>query len=166
MGAITVKAAATLDARPADVYATIADYREGHPAILPKENLYDLQVEQGGSGAGTIIRFKSRALGQERSFHHRVTEPEPGRVLVEQDVDPNAAQQVTTTFTVTPVEEGRKSHVEIASLMQLSPGVQGWVERMIMPRVTAPIYAKELKLLEAVAQQRGSALAQGDRATS
>ncbi len=166
MSQITVKAAAILDARPEDVYATIADYHQGHPSILPKENLYDLQVEQGGIGAGTIIRFKSRVLGVERAFHHRVTEPEPGRVLVEQDVDPNAAQKVTTTFTVTPVEEGRKARVEIASLMQLSPGVQGWFERLIIPRVTEPIYRKELKLLEAVAQRRGSALVQTDRATS
>ncbi|HLV99195.1 MAG TPA: SRPBCC family protein [Ktedonobacterales bacterium] len=166
MGEITIKAAATLDARPEDVYATIADYHEGHPSILPKDNLYDLQVEQGGYGAGTVIHFKSRVLGMERSFHHRVSEPEPGRVLVEQDVDPNAAQPVTTTFTVTPVAEGRKSHVEIASLMQLSPGVQGWFERVLVPRVTVPVYSKELKLLEASAQRRGNALTQTDRATS
>lgn len=166
MGEITIKAAATLDARSEDVYATIADYHAGHPAILPKENLYDLQVEQGGYGAGTVMRFKSRVPGVERSFHHRVSEPEPGRVLVEHDVDPNAAQQVTTTFAVTPVEEGHKSHVEIASLMQLSPGVQGWFERVIIPRVTTPVYSKELKLLEEVAQRRGNALTQTDRATS
>ena len=58
MGQITVKAAAVLNARPEDVYATIADYQHGHPNILPIESLYDLQVEQGGYGAGTIIRFK------------------------------------------------------------------------------------------------------------
>ena len=31
MGQIKVKAAAVLDARPEDVYATIADYRHGQP---------------------------------------------------------------------------------------------------------------------------------------
>ena len=97
MGQIRVKATEVLDARPEDVYSTIADYRKAHPRILPKENLYDLQVEEGGYGAGTIIRFKSRILGVEQSFHHRVSEPEPGRVLVEQDID--AVQNVTTTFT-------------------------------------------------------------------
>lgn len=51
----TTKAAAILDARPEDVYATSADYQHGHPNILPKESLYDLQVERGGYGAGTII---------------------------------------------------------------------------------------------------------------
>src|SRR5947209_15698366 len=100
MKPIKVSAAAILDARPEKVYATIADYHNGHPHILPKKSLYDLRVEEGGYGAGTIIRFKARALGTELSFHHRVSVPEPGRVLVEQDID--AGQIVTTTFTVTP----------------------------------------------------------------
>ncbi|MBV9688683.1 MAG: hypothetical protein JO202_03125, partial [Ktedonobacteraceae bacterium] len=53
MAQIKAMVAAILDAHPEDVYATIADYRQGHPNILPKE-IYDLQVEQGGYGAGTI----------------------------------------------------------------------------------------------------------------
>ncbi len=52
MGQISVKAEAVLEAPSEEVYATIADYRQGHPNMLPKE-LYDLQVEQGGYGAGT-----------------------------------------------------------------------------------------------------------------
>ncbi len=68
MGQITVKAEAVLEAPTEAVYATIADYRQGHPNILPKE-LYDVRVEQGGSGAGTIYRFKMRVLGVEQSFY-------------------------------------------------------------------------------------------------
>src|SRR5258707_9197390 len=83
MGQIKVKTSAVLSARSEDVYTTIADYRMGHPNILPKENLYDLQVEQGGYGAGTVHRFKARILGVEQSFYQIVSEPEPGRVLVE-----------------------------------------------------------------------------------
>src|SRR6266496_2882536 len=101
MGQITAKAEAMLEASSEEVYATIADYRQGHPNILPKE-FYDLQVEQGGYGAGTIFRFKMRVLGVEQSFYQRVSEPEPSRVLVEQDID--SVQNVMTTFTVTPVE--------------------------------------------------------------
>jgi hypothetical protein len=153
MGQVKAKAAAILDARPEDVYATIADYRQGHPNILPKE-MYDLQVEQGGYGAGTIIRFKSRILGVEQSFHHRVTEPEPGKVLVEQDID--SVQQESNTFTVIPLEQGRKSHVEIATTMNASPGLKGFVERIVFLLVLPPIYRKELKQLEAVAQKRGT----------
>jgi len=154
MGQIKVKAAAVLDARPEDVYATIADYRQGHPNILPKESLYDLQVEQGGYGAGTIIRFKARALGVEQSYYQRVSEPEPGKVLVELDID--SAQNVTTTFTVIPLEQGQKSHVEISTTMNTSPGLKGFVERIVVPIVNPPVYRKELKLLEAVAQKRGT----------
>jgi hypothetical protein len=152
MGQIEVKAEAVLDARPEDVYATIADYRKGHPSILPKDSLYDLKVEQGGYGAGTIIRFKSRILGVEQSFRHRVSEPEPGKVLVEQDVD--SVQNVTTTFTVIPVEQGRKSHVKITTTMNASPGLKGVAERIVVSIFNPPIYRKELKLLESVAQKR------------
>ena len=158
MGQIKVKAAEVLDARPEDVYATIADYRKGHPRILPKENLYDLQVEEGGYGAGTIIRFKSRILGVEQSFYQRVSEPEPGRVIVEQDID--TKQNFATTFTVIPVEEGKKSQVEISTTMNASPGIRGFAERVILSIFNPRIYRKEMKLLEAVAQERVSVVAE------
>ena len=154
MGQITVRAAAVLDARPGDVYATIADYQHAHPDILPKESLYDLQVEQGGYGAGTMIRFKMKALGVEQSFYQRVSEPEPGRVLVEQDID--SVQNVMTTFTVTPVEHEQKSHVEISTMMNTSPGFKGFMERLIVPIINPQLYRKELRLLEAVAQKRST----------
>ena len=158
MRQIKVKADAVLNARPEDVYAVIADYRMGHPSILPKENLYDLQVEEGGYGAGTIIRLKSRILGVEQSFRHRVSELEPGRVLVEQDID--TKQNLATTFTVIPVEEGQKSQVEISTTMNASPGIRGFVERVVVSIFNPRIYRKELKLLEAVAQKRHTPVAE------
>jgi hypothetical protein len=154
MGQISVGTAAILNACPADVYATIADYHTGHPSILPRQ-IYDLQVEQEGYGAGTIIRFKTRILGVEQAFHHRVSEPEPGRVLVEQDIE--AGQDLTTTFTVMPLDEGRKAQVEIKTTMNASPGLKGLVERLLVPLANPPVYRQELKLLEAVAQQRALA---------
>jgi hypothetical protein len=153
MEQIKVKAMAILKACPEDVYATIADYRQGHPQIIPQENLYDLQVEQGGYGAGTVIRFKARVLGVERSFYQRVGEPEPGKVLVEQDID--SIHHVVTTFTVTPLEQGQQSHVEISHIENASPGLQGFIERVVVPIVLSPVLRKELRLLEAVAQRRG-----------
>ena len=152
MGQIKVKAEAVLNARPEDVYATIADYKKGHPSILPKESFYDLQVEEGGYGAGTIMSFKARVLGVEQSFQQRVSEPEPGRVLVEQDID--SIQNVTTIFKVIPVEQGQKSHVEISTTMNTSPGLKGFVERVVVSIFNPPIYRKELKLLESVAQKK------------
>jgi len=158
MRQIKVKVEAVLDARPADVYATIADYRKGHPSILPKESFYDLQVEEGGYGAGTIMSFKARVLGVEQSFRQRVSEPEPGKVLVEQDID--TVQNVTTTFTVIPVEQGQKSHVEISTMMNTSPGLKGFVERVVVSIFNPPIYRKELKLLEYVAQKKETPIAE------
>ena len=158
MGQIRVKAAEVIDARPEDVYSTIADYRKEHPRILPKENLYDLQVEEGGYGAGTIIRFKSRILGMEQSFYQRVSEPEPGKVIVEQDID--TKQKLATTFTIIAVEEGKKSKVEISTTMIASSGFRGIAERVVLSIFNPRIYRKELKLLEAVAQKRGTAVAE------
>lgn len=156
MAQIHVQVSDTLNARPEDVYAIIADYRNGHPYIVPKENFSDLQVEQGGYGEGTVIRFKVKVLGVARVMHHRVTEPEPGRVLVEQDIE--AAQNVATTFTVKPVENGQKSHVEISTTMTPSTGLQGVVERIVVPMVNTSVYRKELKLLEVVAQKRNASV--------
>lgn len=155
MGQIHVKANALLNARSEDVYATIADYRHGHPSILP-ESFYDLQVEQGGYGEGTIIRFKMKVLGVEQAFHQSISEPEPGRVLVERDI--NSAQNIVTTFRVTPVEDDRKSQVEIDTTMNASPGLAGVVERIVVPIINPRLYAKELKLLEAVAQKKGNSV--------
>lgn len=152
MKKIKAQSATVLDARPADVYATIADYRQGHPNILPQRNLYDLQVEQGGYGAGTTIRFKSRIYGVEQCFYQRVSEPEPGRVLVEQDID--SPRNAASTFTVLPVEQGRKAQVGIATVMNASPGLTGAIERALLPFALRRIYREELGLLEAVARKR------------
>jgi Polyketide cyclase / dehydrase and lipid transport len=157
MGQIYVKATAILNASAEDVYATIADYHHGHPSILPK-GFSDLQVEQGGYGEGTIIRFKMKVLGVEQSFHQRVSEPEPGRVLVEQDID--AAQSVITTFVVTPVENDQKSHVEISTTMNARRGLAGVIERIVVPIINQKLYRKELQLIEAVAQKRGNSFAE------
>jgi hypothetical protein len=55
-----VTASAEIDAPAQRVYSILADYREGHPRILPKEYFPFLQVEQGGIGAGTRLHFQMR----------------------------------------------------------------------------------------------------------
>lgn len=154
MERITASATEILDARPEDVYATIADYKNGHPRILPKGKMYDLKVEKGGYGAGTVHRFKARSLGVEKAFYQIVEEPEPGRVILEKDIDPG--QDFVTTFTVDPMEGGQKSRVEISTTMTLSPGFTGWVERFVITKLNPNTYREELKLLESVARERGA----------
>src|SRR5215203_1289513 len=98
MTRIRAEASAIIDARPEDVYAVIGDYRDGHPHILPKENFRDLKVEEGGKGAGTVVSFVTISGGMKRPFRVKVSEPEPGKVLQENDT----ASSLVTTFTVTP----------------------------------------------------------------
>jgi hypothetical protein len=46
-----------------------------------------MDVERGGVGAGTVIRFRLRVFRRTRDFRAEITEPTPGRVLVETDLD-------------------------------------------------------------------------------
>ena len=62
----------------------------------------------------------------------------------------------TATLSVAPLEQGKKSHVEISTTMNTSPGLKGFVERIVVPIVNPPTYRKELKLLEAVTRKRGN----------
>jgi hypothetical protein len=80
---LAVTASAVFEAHAADAYRLIADYRKGHPRILPERYFRNMQVEEGGYGAGTIVRFDMLAFGRIQHARSRITEPEPGRVLAE-----------------------------------------------------------------------------------
>lgn len=144
MSTIRAQAAHDIDARPETVYSVLADYRVGHPAILPKAYFKELQVEAGGRGAGTVIRFTMQVLGTERAFRAVISEPVPGRVLVEQD----DAAGVKTTFTVDPLDGGKRARVTITTETRASRGFQGLVERLVSPPVLRGIYRQELAQLE------------------
>lgn len=144
MNKVHVEASATIDARAEEIYAVLADYRTGHPAIVPKAYFTSLEVEKGGQGAGTIVQIRMKVFGVERAFRQLVSEPEPGRVLVEADL----ASDLATTFTVEPVG-GVQSRVTIATDFAPSPGITGFVERVLNPPVLRRIYREELKQLAA-----------------
>ncbi len=140
MSPIHVEASHVIDARPEDIYAILTDYRVGHPAILPKPYFTNLTVEQGGQGAGTIFDVRMKIFGREYAYHQVASEPEPGRVLVETNLD----GAVTTTFTVDPIDGGKQSRVTISTDAKPSPGFAGLMERLMQPRVAGNIYKKEL----------------------
>ena len=71
------------------IYQIIADYHQGHPEILPKPYFESMIVEKGGFGTGTRVRFQMRVMSRPQEFRAEVTEPEPGRVLVETDLAAN-----------------------------------------------------------------------------
>ena len=127
------------------VYATIANYHTEHPRILPKE-FSGMTVESGGIGAGTIVRFNMRVFGRTQTLRSAVTEPQPGRVLVETDLDFNGA---VTTFTVDPGATPGQCEVTISTELRVRGGIPGAIERFLATRYLRPIYQKELMLLRA-----------------
>jgi len=148
-----VEVSAVIQAPAELVYSILADYREGHPLILPRQYFSPLEVEGGGNGAGTVIRFQMRVLGTTRGFRMAIDEPEPGRVLTETDVESG----ITTIFTVSPIEERRQSHAAIATELSSRGGVLGWLERVVTSAMLRRIYAQQLKLLAALAEKRSLA---------
>src|SRR5512143_3795320 len=107
MPKLQVEADARIPATAERVYSIIADYHNGHPHILPKSYFSALEVEQGGIGAGTIIHFQMHVMGTTRLLRAEITEPEPGKVLVES----YPADGSVTTFTVRPEIDGRSCHI-------------------------------------------------------
>jgi len=141
---------------PADrVYAILRDYRDGHPRILPAGRFPLLKIEAGGIGAGTELRVAMRLLGKTMNFRMVVTEPEPGRVLMESD----AAAGTVTTFTVEPEAGYTQARVTIATEWPARPGVLGALERLIIPPAMRRVFDEELGLLAALAEEGGA----GDR---
>ncbi|HST08709.1 MAG TPA: SRPBCC family protein [Gemmatimonadaceae bacterium] len=141
-----VEARATVRASADRVYDLIADYRVGHPRIIPPKYFRGLEVERGGRGEGTIITYEMKLLGKVRKARARVSEPNPGRVLVE-TVE---GQNIVTTFRVEPVG-AFKSDVTISSVVPTRTGMLGALERALVRRLLAPIYRDELALLDSVA---------------
>jgi hypothetical protein len=151
MAQVTVSASAVVHAPPATVYGILSDYHEGHPSILPRPPFGELVVENGGTGAGTVFRVTTRqGLGM-ITYRMAVTEPEPGRLLMETDT----ASDLVSTFRVEPVEGGH-SRVTITTRWTRG-GVQGFFERLLVPTLAGPIYRKEIANLERVARERSAA---------
>ncbi len=143
MNQIHVEVSAVIEARPEKVFAILSDYRVSHPAILPKQYFTEVAVEQGGQGAGTVVRVRMSVMGTQLAYRQVVSEPQPGRVLMESD----AAAGVTTTFTVEPLDGGNHSRVTIATDAAVRPGIAGWLERLFNPPMMRRIYRQELQQL-------------------
>jgi uncharacterized protein YndB with AHSA1/START domain len=148
MAKVEASAERTIDA-PADaVYGYLADMHQ-HPRFLPPA-FSDFQVEEGGVGAGTVTRFAVTAGGRTRTYRMRVTEPAPGRTLVESD----ANSSLVTTFNVEP--QGGRSLVRISTSWDGAAGIGGFFERTFAPRALGRIYVDELERLNAYARDQQS----------
>lgn len=142
-----VRASALIPARRERVYNILANYRDGHPRILPKQ-FSNLVVEQGGLGAGTVIRFQMSVFGRKQTFRAEISEPEPGRVLVETYLDANGA---ITTFTVDEGTAPADSRVTISTELPVRGGFLGLIEGKLSGVSLRPIYERELENLARVA---------------
>ena len=151
MGTIHVSAERTVDAPPGTVYGYIADHRTHHPRFLPPA-FSDFQVESGGTGAGTVTRFKVTAGGRTREYRMHVTEPEPGRIMTESD----SSSSLVTTWTVTPEDGSARSQVRISTTWDGASGIGGFFERLFAPRAMRGIYTDELERLNTYAREHAA----------
>jgi hypothetical protein len=102
------------------------------------------EILGGGVGAGTELRYKLTVGGRPREITSSISEPEPGRTLVE------TAEGVLTTFTVEPAAAGG-TLVRFDTVLD-EAGLPGLFTRLFAPRLLAPIYEDELDRLEALAK--------------
>lgn len=146
----SVSASALISAPAQRVYGLIADYHNGHPRILPRPYFVSLEVEEGGYGAGTVINFQMQLMGRIQSFHATVTEPKPGHILVETDMNTGTV----TTFTVDPRLDGQEAFVTITTTMIVPEGLFGQIQGWLTTQLLRPIYKKELDQLATTAKEQ------------
>jgi hypothetical protein len=133
---------AKINSSPKIVYGIIADYRNAHPKILPKPPFVSLIVEQGGIGAGTVVCVQMKVMGKLQTFRTVVTEPEPGRVLVETN-----DTGYITTFIVDPIDDGKNSIVTFTTGIPDSSGLLKTLEFHLTKLLLTPVYKQELENL-------------------
>ena len=150
MARYQIEASLHIHAPGKQVYDIISDYRNGHPNILPKKYFKELKVEKGGVGAGTEISFSMTVGGRTTHVRASITEPAPGRVLVETVLD----SDIVTTFTVEPFADGHGCDVTISTELNSHDGIFGIIERFVTKRMLLRIYTEELQQLAEFAAKK------------
>jgi hypothetical protein len=126
----------------------LADYTTHHPRIMPPEHFSDLEVELGGIGDGTVFHITARVAGKRQRLHMRVTEPEPGSILRETNLDTG----VVTEFSVSGNGSGT-TLVRMSSEWE-ARGVRGWIDRIVAPRLMHRLFAEQLDQLESYVRSK------------
>ena len=145
-----IEMVALVPASPQEVYAVLADYAHEHVHIVPTKYLRNLEVEQGGFGAGTIIRYRARAFGIERPSRAIISEPEAGRVLVEQETTTG----LKTTFTVTPTAQPDQTHLQITVRWVPSSNPFTMVEQALYPYIMRDMLTQSFQLVAQYTAER------------
>ncbi|HEX7058206.1 MAG TPA: SRPBCC family protein, partial [Bacilli bacterium] len=123
------------------VYNLIIDMEE-HRRILPRQ-FASLDVLEGGKGAGTVFRLTMKVMGSRSSLIMTLSEPEPGRIVQEQD----QSAGVTTIWKLIP-ESGDGCILRLTSQFPKKPGFAGWAERHVTSSLLRSIYNRELQNMD------------------
>ena len=143
-----VESCATINGSARDVYAILADYKHGHPRIMPRKYCDGLRVLKGsGVGENTRIEVRFNIFGQKETLVMDISEPEPGRVL--QEIDTNAKN--ITQFIVDPLDEGTCTvtlRTSVLSTLGFQPlaAVDMWMKKFVL----RSMFEEELKILDQV----------------
>jgi hypothetical protein len=145
----TFSAERVIDAPAEVVYRCLADYTRHHrPGGFLPPAFSNQEVLSGGIGDGTVIRLNVSLGGRTTTMTARISEPEPGRVLVED------SDHVRTIFTVQP--EAGQSRVRFDTMLE-ARGLEGLMNRFFAARLLRPVYTDELERLERYAQSQVAA---------
>lgn len=132
-----------LPGSPEQAYAALADYRGIRPTLLPPE-FSRYEVQAGGSGAETTVGWTLQATPKRsRTCLFTVTEPDPGRRLVETDTN----SSMVVTWMVRGTAEG--AEVEVTAGWQGAGGIGGIFERIFAPKGLNRIHDQVLAALAA-----------------
>ena len=147
----SVSFSAQVPAPPARVYAVLSDYHVHHPAIVPKDAFRRVDVIKGGKGAGTRFELEMVMMGRTTVAQFDVTEPEPGRVMVETMLD----QSLATTFTMDPIDGGRATQLTFATDYTLPGGIFLPLLRWMAGSAIRRIYQREMaNIAQYIAEDR------------
>jgi Polyketide cyclase / dehydrase and lipid transport len=135
MAIVTARASKVLNVPPERVLEFLRDYREARPQILT-DNYTAYRVEQGGSGAGTVVGYHFNSGRRERDYRMSVEEDAGG--LSERD----QLSSFVTRWTVG--SDGAGSQVTLESSWQGAGGIGGMFERAFAPKVLQRIYGQML----------------------
>jgi Polyketide cyclase / dehydrase and lipid transport len=143
MSLVRIERHRTIGAPSADVYEVLADYSVHHPNVMPPAHFSDLEVESGGVGEGTVFHITVKAGGKRQRLHMRVSEPEPGKVLCETNLDTG----VVTQFTVS-------GNGSAASVLRMSSEwrprrLLGWFDRLFTAPLTRRLFTEQLDQVDA-----------------
>lgn len=141
MGQVSATSSIDIAAAPEQVLAAVADYRDVRPAILPA-NYRDYRVDQGGTGAGTVVHWILQA-----------TEKRSRDVLADISVTADSVTETDRNSTMVTVYRvtgaGAGSRVEVTTSWQGAGGIGGFFEKTFAPKGLSRIQAELLGNLKA-----------------